>query len=237
MEAKIYSAIIAVMRDCGSIGKDKQTTGYASFKFRGIDDVYNTLHPVMAKHGVFCVPEVLETTREERSNIKGTVMAYVTAKVRFTFYADDGSSVCCVTFGEAMDSGDKALPKAQSIAIKYAMFQTFCIPTEEMPDPDAETDQFAPRNGSAQQKAKTKEQTKQLREQAKAENPNPPHDSLRKAMFATLRERGFTSSESMKAELENFFGKKIETTNILTTEEIHEYLNACNNAKAEAMNA
>ena len=130
MEAKIYGAIIAVMRDCGSIGKDRQTSGFASFKFRGIDDVYNALHPVMSLHGVFCVPEVLETTREERANAKGTVMAYVTAKVRFTFYAEDGSSVHCVTVGEAMDSGDKALPKAQSIAMKYAMFQTFYIPTE-----------------------------------------------------------------------------------------------------------
>ena len=38
-----------------------------------------------------------------------------------------------------MDSGDKASNKAMSAAFKYACFQTFCIPTEEMQDPDAET--------------------------------------------------------------------------------------------------
>ena len=38
-----------------------------------------------------------------------------------------------------MDSGDKATNKAMSAAFKYACFQTFCIPTEEMKDPDAET--------------------------------------------------------------------------------------------------
>ena len=38
-----------------------------------------------------------------------------------------------------MDSGDKASNKAMSAAFKYACFQTFCIPTEEMRDPDAET--------------------------------------------------------------------------------------------------
>ena len=38
-----------------------------------------------------------------------------------------------------MDSGDKASNKALSIAFKYACFQVFCIPTEEMKDPDAET--------------------------------------------------------------------------------------------------
>ena len=40
-----------------------------------------------------------------------------------------------------MDSGDKATNKAMAIAFKYACFQVFCIPTEEMKeqDPDAKT--------------------------------------------------------------------------------------------------
>ena len=38
-----------------------------------------------------------------------------------------------------MDSGDKATNKAMAAAFKYALFQTFCIPTEEMKDADAET--------------------------------------------------------------------------------------------------
>ena len=38
-----------------------------------------------------------------------------------------------------MDSGDKATNKAMSIAFKYACFQVFCIPTEEMKDPDSDT--------------------------------------------------------------------------------------------------
>ena len=38
-----------------------------------------------------------------------------------------------------MDSGDKATNKAMAIAMKYALFQVFCIPTDEMKDPDGET--------------------------------------------------------------------------------------------------
>jgi hypothetical protein len=38
-----------------------------------------------------------------------------------------------------MDSGDKASNKAMSVALKYACFQLFMIPTEEMVDPAAET--------------------------------------------------------------------------------------------------
>lgn len=63
---------------------------------------------------------------------------------------EDGSIHTVTTYGEAMDSGDKATNKAMSIAYKYAAFQAFCIPTEETAvDPDAEVHQVAP-----QQKAK-----------------------------------------------------------------------------------
>ena len=44
-----------------------------------------------------------------------------------------------MTLGEGMDSGDKASNKAMAIAYKYALFQVFCIPTEEMTDPDGES--------------------------------------------------------------------------------------------------
>ena len=46
--------------------------------------------------------------------------------------------------GEGMDPGDKATNKALSIAFKYACFQLFCIPTEEMRDPDAEVHEVKP---------------------------------------------------------------------------------------------
>jgi hypothetical protein len=41
--------------------------------------------------------------------------------------------------GEGMDSADKSSNKAMAVAFKYACFQVFCIPTEEMTndDPDA----------------------------------------------------------------------------------------------------
>src|SRR5699024_11672405 len=51
----------------------------------------------------------------------------------------DGSSVESIIIGESMDMGDKATNKAMAAAYKYACFQVFCIPTEEMQDPDAET--------------------------------------------------------------------------------------------------
>lgn len=138
MEGKIYSAICKAMAEIGAIGKDS-VNKQQGFKYRGIDAIYNALQPVLIQFGIFVVPEVLEQTREERTTKTGTNLIYSILKVKFTFYADDGSSVSAVVTGEGMDSGDKASNKAMSVAFKYACFEVFCIPTEEMRDPDAET--------------------------------------------------------------------------------------------------
>ena len=141
MAEQIYGLISKAMQKVGAIGKDStatNTSGKQMYKFRGIDAVYNALNPVMAELGLFICPEVLEQTREERKTTNGGNLIYSILKVKFTMYAPDGSSVECVVIGEGMDSGDKASNKAMSIALKYACFQLFMIPTEDMIDPDAE---------------------------------------------------------------------------------------------------
>ena len=143
--AEIYQAIIGVMADIGAIGKDKKNA-QQGFKYRGVDDVMNALQPVMVQHGLFVVPEIIDQKREERQTNRGGNLIYSVCTVRYTFYAKDGSNVQCVVIGEGMDSGDKATNKAMSIAFKYACFQVFCIPTEEMKDPDAEVHEVTPKN-------------------------------------------------------------------------------------------
>ena len=142
--AEIYQAIIGAMSDIGVIGKEKKNA-QQGFKYRGVDDVMNALQPVMVQHGLFVVPEIIDQKREERKTNRGGNLIYSVCTVRYTFYAKDGSSVQCVVVGEGMDSGDKATNKAMSIAFKYACFQVFCIPTDEMKDPDAEVHTVAPR--------------------------------------------------------------------------------------------
>lgn len=134
----IYESITSIMQDIPAIGKDK-VNSQQHFKFRGIDDVMNVMQPILAKHKVFVVPQVLEQVREERTTSKGGNLIYSMLKIKFVFYAEDGTFIEAITEGEGMDSGDKASNKAMSIAFKYALFQVFCIPTEEMIDPDQES--------------------------------------------------------------------------------------------------
>jgi hypothetical protein len=138
---KVYLAIakVAAALSKDGIGKDRKNV-QQGYQFRGIDDVYNALAPILSANGLCILPNVMERTVVERVNKNGTALFYVTVKVEFAFVsAEDGSTHKVTTYGEAMDSGDKATNKAMSAAYKYAAMQAFCIPTEGDNDADATT--------------------------------------------------------------------------------------------------
>lgn len=143
---QIHNKIIACMRDVEAIGKNKRNQ-QQGFSYRGIDDVYNALNPILSKHGVFTAPEVVSISREQVTSNKGTLLHYSIVTMKHKFYAEDGSCVETVVVGEGMDSGDKATNKAMAIAHKYALFQIFCIPTEDVVDPDSEAHVTVPPPG------------------------------------------------------------------------------------------
>jgi hypothetical protein len=144
---KVYHAINQVQRALASEGISKsrknQQQGY---NFRGIDDVYNTVSPLLGQHGLCILPRVLSRECIERQNKSGGALFYVTCEVEFDFVsAEDGSKHVVKTYGEAMDSADKATNKAMSAAYKYALMQAFAIPTEGDNDADAHHHEVAPR--------------------------------------------------------------------------------------------
>jgi hypothetical protein len=143
----IYSAISAVMGEMAKEGIAKDSKNkQQGWAFRGIDAVYNALAPKLAHHGIIIFTRCLSRTVTERQTKNGGNLFYVVVDCEFDFVsAEDGSKHTVRTFGEAMDSGDKATNKAMSIALKYAAFQTFFIPTEVTTnDPDSTTHNVLP---------------------------------------------------------------------------------------------
>lgn len=136
-EELIYKTINDVMKKISAVTKSRVNKDQ-NFAYRGIDDIMNELHPAMAECGLFVVPTVLSEQRAERKSQRGNALFFVRQNIKFTFYAQDGSHIESIVIGEAMDSGDKASNKALSVALKYALLQVFCIPTEDEKDPDAE---------------------------------------------------------------------------------------------------
>jgi len=139
----IFSKMSQVMKDIAYVSKN-QTNTVQGFKFRGIDQFINALYPALTKHGVFMVPSLDSESHELREVTRATgkqgVDKHVYIQMSYTFFAEDGSSVTVGPIpAESFDSGDKATNKALSAALKYALIQTFSIPTEDMAEGDSES--------------------------------------------------------------------------------------------------
>lgn len=139
------------------VSKDGVNSGQ-KYRFMSIDDVTNTLHPLLAKHQVTVTPQVQDY---EVSTLQGrnSTQRLVTGVVQFIFHGPKGDKIVASVLAEGADTGDKAASKMMTQAFKKALTQVFTIPTGE-PDPDA----FAP---TVEQLAQTNENRKTIMRLAK----------------------------------------------------------------------
>lgn len=130
----IYAALANVMADVRHVAK-RDFNDHQRFSFRGIDAVVNAVGPALRDHGVIVVPVVrsVEYAAVTTTNNKASTACRVL--VDYVFYGPAGDSIRTTMAGEAWDHGDKATPKAMSVAYRTALLQALTLPTDE-PDPD-----------------------------------------------------------------------------------------------------
>lgn len=185
---KIYTALAKANKMIGSVTKSR-VNAQQGFNFRGIDDVYNELHHVLANCEIFIIPEVMSFEVTERVTRSNSTLLFTRATIRHHFTTSDGSSVTTTTVGEAMDSADKGMNKAMSISLKYALLQLFTIPTREEKDPEANSYELAPNP----QAAKAESEAEHLSKVEQATNQLAGASSLEE-----LREKFTSLSDEMK---------------------------------------
>lgn len=186
----VYACIAAVSAEIAQTGiaKDRKNA-QQGYQFRGIDDVYNALAPILAKHKLVILPRILNRVLVERESKAGGSLFNVTVEAEFDFVsAVDGSAHTARTFGEAMDSADKATNKAMSAAYKYAAFQTFCIPTEGDNDADAHTPEPAGRPAPPRQPS-------QAGASPRPQTGNPISEAQAKRFYAIARGVGWLDED------------------------------------------
>lgn len=139
-------ALHNVMKDVGAVKKNDRND-FQNFMFRGVDAVINAVYPALVAHKVTVQPKVLSyeyATIDVGKGNQSKPMGHARVIVEYTFTsADDGSSASASAAGEAFDSGDKATPKAMSVALRTALLQALMLPTDD-PEPDAQTYERAP---------------------------------------------------------------------------------------------
>lgn len=134
------------MSEIGHIAKDQKNT-HQRFNFRGIDQFMNKLNPILVANKVVIQTECLEsnismeTTTDKHGNPR--LQSHCIVKMKYSFFCcEEGDKFTCIFPGEAIDFGDKSMNQAMSVALKYCIAQTFCVPTEDTSDdPDAKSPQ------------------------------------------------------------------------------------------------
>lgn len=161
----IFKKLHLIMTEVGSIGKDQKNT-HQGFKFRGVDQFVNKIHPLLLKHQVLMLPQVInrqdkliESKDGKKSQSISLIMAYNFIDI------EDGSSYAVTMPSEGLDSGDKATNKAISGALKYALINTFMVPTEDMEEqdvtsPNINEDKLVKREPKVEIKTETEEEVK-----------------------------------------------------------------------------
>lgn len=126
----IHLKLIEVMREVTSVAKTGMNT-QQNYPFRGIDGVMNEVGPAMRKVGVLAIPTVTQYKCRDTLTTLDKKTREVVIEVRYDFYAEDGSSVSAVVWGESLDFSDKGTAKALSVALRQALLQTLMLPTQE----------------------------------------------------------------------------------------------------------
>jgi hypothetical protein len=149
----IHTAMLNAMKEIARIGIGKTQTaslGGGTVAYRGIEAAMNEMSGVLCRNAITVTPRYSDAQFVERvkEGPKGTSYTrFALVRGTFTFAStEDGSTVVSECYGEAMDNGDKAMTKAQSVAFRTALFQTFIVPTMAI-DPEADPESAEPPDG------------------------------------------------------------------------------------------
>lgn len=127
----ICQRILAVMAELDYIQKGPKTVN-GQYRYASHDQVAAAVHPLLVKHGIMVMPDVIEHTQEGNRTVVKLKVSFLNADV-----PQEGFAITSLGYG--IDSGDKGPGKAISYAYKYAILKAFCLETGDDPDEDAKS--------------------------------------------------------------------------------------------------
>ena len=153
----IYQRMLAVTADMQTVAKNLLVPA-GNGKYRAVSetDVLNAVKPLEIRHGVYSYPverrtisvDVLETEERRKDydtkqyeTIKKTQFVYrIETRYRFVNVDFPDEHIDVVSYGDGIDSADKAPGKAMTYSDKYALLKAYKIQTGDDPDQDASPD-------------------------------------------------------------------------------------------------
>ena len=219
----VYADIAAVMQGVSHVAKRDRNT-HQNFAFRGVDAVVNAVGPKMREHGLLMLPRLVSEEVREVRTAGGKASTEVRVTVDYVFVSSaDGSTHTIRTSGTAWDAGDKAGPKAWSIALRIALLQAFALPTDE-PDPDSHSYEL---DGAPQQQTASQPQGGTVRMQrGSGGGDGPITEAQNRMMHAELNRCGVTDRGEAHSVMSHYAGRTIGSASELTSGEASRVIDA-----------
>lgn len=150
-QLNIYQRLLKITEELKTVEKNLsvQVTKNNSYKAVGERDVLDAVKPLEAKYGVYSYAydrkiidngELTSTRKDfQTGEVKELKQLYMRLEVVYRFVNVDNPEefVEIKTYGDGIDSGDKAAGKAMTYADKYALLKAYKISTGEDPDQEA----------------------------------------------------------------------------------------------------
>ena len=141
----IYEKMSAITEELTAVAKNLSVgEGKSSYKAVGEADVLAAVKPLEVKHKVYSYPvarrivqeDILTTTSTYQGNTKETNKLFMRLETVYRFVNTENPEeyIDITTYGDGVDSQDKAPGKAMTYSDKYALLKAYKIITGEDPD-------------------------------------------------------------------------------------------------------
>lgn len=147
-EKNIYGKMLAITQEIATVAKNLMVgEGKSRYKAVGEADVLAAVKPIEAKHGVYSYPvsrKVIDSgtmvsVSEYNGNRKETNKLFLRVETVYRFVNTEKPDeyIDITTYGDGVDTQDKAPGKAMTYSDKYALLKAYKIQTGDDPDQDA----------------------------------------------------------------------------------------------------
>lgn len=155
----IYEKLAAITAELNAVAKNlKVGEGRSAYKAVGEADVLAAVKPLEEKYGVYSYPasrkivdsDVITTKKiyQGQESESSKFFMRVETVYRFVNTEKPEEYIEVTTYGDGVDSGDKAPGKAMTYGDKYALLKAYKIITGDDPDQAASEDGKVTRRGS-----------------------------------------------------------------------------------------
>ena len=136
----LYEKLSLVMKSCSYIEKTGENT-FHGYSYVTSSDVLERVNDALSSVGLITTVTPTLLDLREVQTAKGNIDKHATVSVTISIIdIENGGLVQISGIGSGQDSGDKAIMKAETAAIKYAYMLSFCIATGDDPEADTNTD-------------------------------------------------------------------------------------------------